>query len=441
MLRLRRLFPTVDALLGVKCLATVSMWVETLLFSIYKAEKEHAATRRSLNSQGAARNFTHVAVDRALAHSAQAHIEKGGFDPAHLPRASKILAPKSDKAPALSMPFTDAATHLLQIDCPAQPLPVADAIVGSSPPQQSTVQSAIVGSSSSTNQGQVAAKRHMPFGEFHNDRMASFKKSASGAMLTPKGTLTKDSMEMVEKSVREDWDSNATLRESSKGRAAASVARGSVPPEPAVPSMRSGAQEPRQNSHLGMGTLTHPIAPTLAARHVQDHCGGRLPYYDTAGGKEWFHVDVGLEPFHGDDLGKIALCAGRAKANTLGCSLLARNVCRNTHAMQIHTVDGMVKVLNALQRQVGIPELRANDIMLRADGKGPDGSPKVKHAIVSLPCGRPMCQTLTLCQDSPCVQDLASYPYRVRLKAERKTGIIPPNMADHLMESKTGCRQ
>lgn len=80
--KLKALCPTKESLLSALGRTIIRTWLRSQHWSIYDAEKEHAACRRLCSGQGPARNFTFVARERVMEGARTRHVERCEVDPA-----------------------------------------------------------------------------------------------------------------------------------------------------------------------------------------------------------------------------------------------------------------------------------------------------------------------------------------------------------------------
>lgn len=81
--RVRALFPDKASLKGPLAQLTLTMWLRTLVWSVYGCEREHGSIRRLVNGTGAgpARNFTLAARERVLEETRGIHMQRVHCDP------------------------------------------------------------------------------------------------------------------------------------------------------------------------------------------------------------------------------------------------------------------------------------------------------------------------------------------------------------------------
>lgn len=97
---LQKLFPTVDRLLSEQAMCVIGTWVESLQWTVYSCEKEHASCRRLCRGEGPGRSFQLLARERTMDAARAVHKERCGRDPGQPrpTRGSKRPAPGQDAA-------------------------------------------------------------------------------------------------------------------------------------------------------------------------------------------------------------------------------------------------------------------------------------------------------------------------------------------------------
>lgn len=200
-----------------------------------------------------------------------------------------------------------------------------------------------------------------PYQVFQNERLKTFKATASAADLTSAGTLTKEALERARKRCTEDWKAmpleakqpykdlyNARL---TQRRLEASQA---ATREAAAEQVANVALHPA--SHWGIGTQQSPVHPELFAAAIEG--SGKLPSPGEVFNALEFAI-LELEP--GDLLG--------ATVQLEPCNLLGRNICQQHPRYQ--DIAKLHQVLKTFCDVLGKEAAGTGDILCLFEGTEP----------------------------------------------------------------------
>lgn len=136
---LQALCPTVESLLSLRGRGIIKGWLNTLHWTIYACEKEHASCRRLVHSDGPGRQWSLVARERVMESIRTLHLQRTSNDPAAPPpaRGTKRPSPESGEALALNpSPLQTQGAPAIQAVLPWPEQSVAGAIQQAVPAAQ-----------------------------------------------------------------------------------------------------------------------------------------------------------------------------------------------------------------------------------------------------------------------------------------------------------------